>query len=253
MIKLFANFLAYVLKLKLFLGRFNIGYTRTDLVLDIGSGDNPHPRADILLDLKLEDTDRIFTLLVDERPFLIADIEALPLKDKIVDFAICSHILEHINKPQKALQEICRIAKAGYIETPSETMQKICDVPAHKWFIKKDDNKLILERKKRPFYDADLALTVFKLWNDNDPYYKIWFYAFGGFLVRHYWKDNIDYEIFDFPESEICKEEFRQALRHEVKHPPQAYNVGRYIKKAIKCYYALTTLRRYRLKKVFHG
>jgi len=249
MIKFLANILAYLVRLRFYLRKFKIGYTRTDLVLDIGSGNDPHPRADILLDFKFENIDRPFELVRDDRPLLIANVEALPFKDKTIDFAICSHVLEHIHKPQKALDEIARVAKAGYIETPSENMQKICDVPTHKWFIRREGNKLIFKRKKKPFYDPDLAPVFFKLWNEKNPYYRIWLYSFKEGLVKYCWKNRINYEIFNFPEAEIDRKQFQEALKQNINIPrfPDT-GIRIYIKKLIKYYYSLTTRRKQRLK-----
>ena len=251
MIKLLAYILAYLLRLRFFFRKFNIGYSRTDLVLDIGSGNDPHPRADILLDFKFSDLDRPFKLVMNGRPFLIGNVEALPFKDKAIDFIICSHVLEHIDNPSKAVEEIVRIGKRGYIEAPSEYIQKLYDVPTHKWFIKQEGNKLIFRRKKKPFYDVDLTLALFKLWNEKNPYHRIWSYAFEEGLIKYSWRDRIDYEVFDLPEAEIDKKCFEGAIKYSIDIPhPTDTGIRVYIKKIIKYYYSLTTSRKRRLKRL---
>lgn len=90
-----------------------------DVVLDIGSGNNPVPRADLLADFFLEDDFHRSGRIVDDRPLIACAVERLPLLSKAVDFAICSHILEHVASPAAGGRELARVAKAGYIETPS--------------------------------------------------------------------------------------------------------------------------------------
>ena len=59
----------------------NIPVKAKDLVLDVGSGDNPHVRADILCDAYLMDSKERsgkFDLIVDGRPFVFEDACKLP-------------------------------------------------------------------------------------------------------------------------------------------------------------------------------
>ena len=45
--------------------------------------------------------------------------DRLPFDDQSVDFLFCRHTIEDMADPGNLLAEICRVAKAGYIETPS--------------------------------------------------------------------------------------------------------------------------------------
>ena len=42
----------------------------------------------------------------------------MPFDDKVFDYAICSHVLEHVERPDAVIAELSRVAKAGYIEVP---------------------------------------------------------------------------------------------------------------------------------------
>ena len=42
----------------------------------------------------------------------------MPFADKTFDYAICSHVLEHVERPDTVIAELTRVAKAGYIEVP---------------------------------------------------------------------------------------------------------------------------------------
>jgi SAM-dependent methyltransferase len=90
------------------------------VVIDVGSGNYPFPRATILCDCYLDPTVHRHSAIVrDERPLVICDVCNLPFPDKYVDFIYCSHVLEHVDDPMKACSELQRVAKAGYIETPN--------------------------------------------------------------------------------------------------------------------------------------
>lgn len=105
------------------------------LVLDIGSGGWPFKRADHLAD-KYPDktTHRAETMVRDKRPFFEVDLEHLPFDDKAYDFVFCSHVLEHMDNPGKALRELMRVGKNGYIEVPtrlSDVMLNFTRLPGH--------------------------------------------------------------------------------------------------------------------------
>jgi len=92
-----------------------------DLVLEIGSGNRPRGRSDILCDKYTEDNyERAGgqALVVDKRPFVIADGLALPFKDKSFNYVITSHILELVEDPVRFIRELTRVARSGYIENP---------------------------------------------------------------------------------------------------------------------------------------
>lgn len=84
-------------------------------VLEIGPGKVPFSRA---------------THFVDWRPgenTVKCDLsrERLPFADKEFDFVYCRHVLEDLYNPFLACDEMSRVAKAGYIETPSP-LSEIC-------------------------------------------------------------------------------------------------------------------------------
>lgn len=112
------------------------------LVLDVGSGDKPSWRADVLLDRYPDDafagqrsgTGR--TRVV--RPLFDADAAEMPFADGVFDYAICSHVLEHVTDPVGVVRELTRVAKAGYIEVPEASSSKIVDFPSHLWWCRLD-------------------------------------------------------------------------------------------------------------------
>lgn len=109
-------------------------------VLDIGSGHDPFPLATHLADFYEEDTHhRAGVLVRDGRPFVQCSVEDTPFSDKEFDFVYCSHVLEHVTDPGKACRELMRIAKRGYIETPTKTSDLLFNIERgekhHRWNI----------------------------------------------------------------------------------------------------------------------
>ena len=88
-------------------------------ILDIGSGSRPLPVADILCDAYIEPTKhRVDQIKINDKPFVVCAINFLPFRANIFGFANCSHVVEHLTDPKGALNEMKRIARNGYIETP---------------------------------------------------------------------------------------------------------------------------------------
>lgn len=136
------------------------GIWEDDLVLDIGCGPgNPQigmasefPRADILVDMNLE---LIPVYGNGKAKFVIADIQNLPFKDKIFQFCWCSHILEHVDDPKQACNELMRVAERGRIKTPSAFLEMLGSLSYHLWLVTWYSNVLIFEKKYNFLYSKD--------------------------------------------------------------------------------------------------
>lgn len=106
-----------------------------ELVLDVGSGGWPFKRANHLADKYPEQTThRTEAIARDERPFHQVDLQKLPFPDKKYDFVFCSHVLEHLDDPGRAIRELTRVGKRGYIEVPtrvSDVMFNFTRLPEH--------------------------------------------------------------------------------------------------------------------------
>lgn len=112
-------------------------------VLDVGSGHRPHEDATHLVDLLPEDdSERGKPIQQLGLPLVLATVESLPFKDKTFDYVYASHVLEHTRDPEAACKELMRIARAGYIETPSPFFEQGYNYPNaergwsfHRWFV----------------------------------------------------------------------------------------------------------------------
>ncbi|NJN17004.1 MAG: class I SAM-dependent methyltransferase [Oscillochloris sp.] len=122
---------------------------KAGLVLEIGSGDNPNPRSNVLVDrfLGSDNRERGGDLVVD-RPFVVADAHHLPFKDDAFAYAICSHILEHMDDPQQFAHELERTCAAGYIQSPSEIAERLFHWSFHRWYVNLVDDTLVLHPKE---------------------------------------------------------------------------------------------------------
>lgn len=164
------------------------------LVLDIGSGGNPYPRANVLLDAYEETTERNWSPLITDRPMAMGFAENLPFKDNAFDFVVLSHVLEHSKDPAKLFSELTRVAKAGYIETPDALFEKICPYSCHRLEITNDNNKLYICHKSESVSDKKMFF-LFRRIRNSDTINTILSDSPFDFHMRYYWKDKIEYEI----------------------------------------------------------
>ena len=174
-----------------------LGIKPTDLVLEIGSGNRPRRRSNILCDRFLDDNYQRASgenIAIDGRPFVAADGLALPFKDQSFDYVVSSHILEHVDDPMKFISELCRVAKKGYIESPSELGEKLFGWPFHQWIVRIDKDTIIM--RKRP--ENSLFGNYFHLMYQNDPLFAEFIDShYEDFYVQLEWKGSIKLIVED--------------------------------------------------------
>lgn len=181
-------------KLRWSLRRLNVPISNADLVLEVGSGGNPYPRANVLLDAYEETRERHWEALVHDRPTVLSFGENLPFKDKSFDYVIAAHVLEHTPYPEKFLAELQRVAKAGYIETPDAFMERINPYKDHRLEVTVRDKGLVIRKKPAWIYDADLVELYEKraksiITRETIPQHATEFH------VRYFWQNHINYSI----------------------------------------------------------
>lgn len=166
------------------------------LVLEVGSGGNPYPRSNVLLDAYEETRERQWVPLVIDRPFVLGFVEQLPFKTGAFDFLIASHILEHSVEPEKTLAEFQRVARAGYIEVPDAFLERVNPYKDHRLEITLRNGELQVRKKSSWIVDAELMelyedrvkLLLTKDLMPRRPF---------DFHVRYYWSGHINYEILN--------------------------------------------------------
>lgn len=176
------------------LRRLHCPVDKDALVLEIGAGGNPYPRANVLLDAYEETVERIESSLINDRPLVLGFAEKLPFKNKSFDFIIASHVLEHSHDPEAFLRELMRVGKAGYIETPDAFFERINPFTFHRLEVADIGSYIRIFKKPSWRHDVDIVDEYErKVKNRN-------FISFTSkhpepFYMRFYWRDSIDFEI----------------------------------------------------------
>jgi uncharacterized protein YbaR (Trm112 family)/SAM-dependent methyltransferase len=166
-----------------------------DLVLEIGSGDNPRPRSDVLCDKLPEDDTQRGGEIVFDRPFIAADGQYLPFADKSFDYIICCHVLEHAEDPALFLSELMRVGRGGYIETPTEIGERLYGWPYHRWLISLEPSgKLVFKRKVE---EGSFGQLFHCLFSTDRTYAKFHNQNHDLFLIQYEWFGKIEYEIVE--------------------------------------------------------
>ncbi|MBU0607069.1 MAG: methyltransferase domain-containing protein [Armatimonadetes bacterium] len=193
-----ARLFGEVLRIRLHQARI-LGVGPDDLVLDLGSGGAPNFRANVLCDRFVgDDTERLGTPLAypAERPFIIGDAHTLPFADGAFDFVICSHLLEHVADPATVLAELQRVARAGYIETPSRAAEKIHSLPIHRWLVGVEGERLVFEAKSQAVLDAELVDWFEGQLAGNPDFRPLWMKQWqAGLVTQVWWRDRIAAEV----------------------------------------------------------
>jgi SAM-dependent methyltransferase len=189
----------------------------TDRVLEIGPGADPHPRSDILLELRLPgDEDYAVQFghtrkLQTDKQVVFYDGGVFPFKDKEFDYVICSHVIEHVENVPEFLSEIFRVGRKGYIEYPLITYEYLHNIKAHlnyfKWngtilhYMKKDDSPLNHFKPVQNFFFSTLL-------NGYDEFYThLSNYFFEGFEWHQpfIYEESRDIELYTIFENQVPK------------------------------------------------
>ncbi|MBW2069742.1 MAG: glycosyltransferase, partial [Deltaproteobacteria bacterium] len=128
---------------------FDFALGPNDRILDIGSGNNPFPYATHHAEITLENDNYgragMPFKYVQGKPLIVCSIEKLPFQDQSFDFVYCSHVLEHVDDPATACEELMRVSRRGYIETPAPSKDfwlKTAEISNHKWKVEYKNDTL---------------------------------------------------------------------------------------------------------------
>jgi uncharacterized protein YbaR (Trm112 family) len=119
------------------------------LVVDVGGGQAPHPRADVVVDKYVaDDFERPGGEQLDlSKPLVIADAAALPFADRAFAYVIASHVLEHATDPAGFAAQFMRIAPAGFVQVPSRESELVFGWQFHPWLIDLEGETLVFEAR----------------------------------------------------------------------------------------------------------
>ena len=164
------------------------------LVLEVGGGQRPHPRSDVVVDKYVaDDFERAGGAAIDvSRPLVVADGHALPFADASMSYVIASHVLEHASDPVRFAGELSRVAPAGSVELPSRQAELTFEWPFHPWLVDRRGDTLLFSPKDahapcgRMFHDSFEQSALFRLW---------WASHRSRWLHGVHWKDRLTVEI----------------------------------------------------------
>lgn len=165
-----------------------------------GGGNNPHPRANIVVDkFPINNYHRSGDLkILKTQKFVVADGENLPFKDKTFDYVISSHVIEHVNNPSIFLEEISRVGKRGYIEAPSLIGEYLIPKKSHKWVLLELEEKIVLMEKNIINFNPtiDFGDLFQKYVAPNSIEFRILMNTWPNlFTIRYEWEGSIDFIV----------------------------------------------------------
>jgi hypothetical protein len=170
-----------------------------DKVLDIGGGHNPFAFADIVADIDVSsghDRDgNPIRLDWEKHQYVQADILSLPFPDNCFDFVICLHVLEHVDDPGLSCEELMRVARRGFLETPRKWTEFYAGYPTHKWLIDDIQETLVFEPME---YDTSpfLNFALPSLWESKDLLARVAKYPHVP-NVQLEWDNRFDYIVHE--------------------------------------------------------
>jgi hypothetical protein len=143
----------------------------------------------------------------------------LPFADTYFDFCVCCHVLEDLVNPFFAVQEITRVAKAGYIEMPSKEVEctlgidgilsgKYTGFNHHFWMYSQNNDALIIE-PKYSFLGASPAYHFSK------GFKKKWIKT-NREIVSYFWNEKINLRIVAtslFEDLRIRQKEYIKSIK----------------------------------------
>ena len=164
-------------------------------VLDVGSGHQPNRRANVILDKYVGETIHRTTQQVEmptDKYFVLGDALKTPFTNKDFDYAIASHVAEHIDDPIKFSNELQRISKRGYIETPGPITEWLLPADSHKWIVRKNGNGLIFKKNNHAKPFSAFFYSIFYLNRDGYDFEtkksKNWLLKLISWLLNTSWK-----------------------------------------------------------------
>lgn len=183
---------------------FNIGNSQQ--VVDIGGGDAHFSRADVVTDafpdMNAHRSGRAINMSPNSKSkFVECFAENLPFADHEFDFAYSRSVFEHTVDPAAACREIMRVARRGYIETPTPLAEYLGGHPTHRWIIHIEANeygKPVLVFKRKPFIRAPFSyLLRAPFFQDLDFNFR-WEWQYRNIVATQFaWEGSFEFRVDD--------------------------------------------------------
>lgn len=127
-----------------------LGIGPEEFVVEIGAGTLPFRRTQLILDkYPFDDAERSGPI-AGSVPVIQADAVRLPLKRESCDVLFCSHVIEHLEEPQRFVEEARRCARKLYLEFPRARRELMYAWRYHRWLVEIEGSKLVFHRNDVP-------------------------------------------------------------------------------------------------------
>ncbi|QHW33169.1 methyltransferase domain-containing protein [Paenibacillus rhizovicinus] len=169
-----------------------------DTVLDIGGGSNPFHRANVVTEPFLNRNSHRGGMSVPASfDYVECFAEKLPFDDKSFDFVISRQVFEHTVSPKDACEEMMRVGKRGFIETPQKIFELLLGPnPSHNWFVTLQGDTIVFERRmfiRHPFRHLSMSAVP-----SSPEMQMLAHWEFKNISnVQYYWENRIKYEVID--------------------------------------------------------
>lgn len=174
-----------------------LGILPGERILDVGGGHNPFLYAQVVVDIDFSSGHHrdgsAIAANQGERQYIQADLSALPFRDKSFDLVVCIQVLEHTDDPAKACEELMRVARRGFLETPRKWTEYYAGHPTHRWLVDEVNETLCFEPigfHNSPFLNFALP----PLWDSPELIKALSVHRHIP-CIQMEWKDSFRYEI----------------------------------------------------------
>lgn len=192
------------------------------IVLEVGPGGSPHPRADILLEKVFqEEAETVAQRGYAPEPklnkkIIYYDGGLFPFDDKEFDYVICTHVLEHVPLEELLvfISELQRVAKAGFIEFPTIFYELINHQNVHLWYMNyRNDTVLFLDKN---IFESNYVHKVFReMFYGSDRYMTKAFSRYRELFFTHFeWSGGFNYKIVKNYKELINEEDFNKHKKY---------------------------------------
>jgi hypothetical protein len=164
-------------------------------VVEVGSGQAPHPRADVVVDKYVaDDFERPGEQLIDvSKPLVVGDGHRLPFADGSFAYVLAIHVLEHATEPSTFAAELARVAPAGFVQVPSSLAELTFGWPFHPWLIDREGDGLVFRPRSGEvaprgdfFHESYARSALFRNW---------WAANRSDFHLSMEWRDTLHVRV----------------------------------------------------------
>lgn len=189
-----------------------LGISPKAKILDVGGGGNPFKYASVVVDRDFEPGNKHrdgcnISFQKSNVTYIRADIQSLPFKDNAFDFVICIHVLEHVEFPNIACEELMRVARKGFLETPRKWTEYYAGHPTHRWLI--DDHDGMVNFEPVTYTDSPFSnFALHPLW-DSEELGRQLSSSFPNIpCVQLAWEKRFNYKVSAFLPDKVKSKDF---------------------------------------------